>query len=191
MEQVPHVQLLATNDARVQIGRYSYGNPKLFLWNESDRIKIGSFCSIADEVAVFGGGEHRSDWLTTYPLRIAFDLEGGGTDGHPQSKGVTRIGNDVWIGYRSTVLSGVAIGDGAIIGAGAVVTKDIEPYAVVAGNPAKVIRKRFPADVVDQLLRIEWWDWPLEEILAHVDILCSPRHEDLVRLAANRFRGNT
>jgi acetyltransferase-like isoleucine patch superfamily enzyme len=173
-------------DPRVSVGRFTYGNPKLHVWAQNERIEIGSFCSIADEVAIFGGGEHRTDWITTFPLRIAFADPSAGADGHPATKGATRIGNDVWLGYRAIVLSGVTIGDGAVIAAGAVVASDVPAYAIVAGNPARLVRLRFPEDVIVQLLRLSWWNWPLEKIRACTDLLCSNDHRRLLDLHAAR-----
>lgn len=147
---------LVSEDPRVTVGRFTYGSPKLRVWAEADRIAIGAFCSIAEDVAILGGGEHNQQWLTTYPLRIALGDPLAGRDGHPASKGPTTIGNDVWIGHGAIVLSGVEIGDGAVVGAGAVVTRDVAPYAVVAGNPARQVRLRFdPASIAD-LLELPW-----------------------------------
>lgn len=168
----PNIPLLRSIVPSVIAGRYSYGRPKFMTWTQEDRITIGSFCSIADEVVIFGGGEHRIDWITTYPLRVVFNLPGAGKDGHPHTKGETRIGNDVWIGYRAVILSGVTLGDGVVVGAGAVVTKDAPPYSIVAGNPAKVIRYRFDEDVIEALLRIKWWEWPIEKIIENAGVLC-------------------
>jgi chloramphenicol O-acetyltransferase type B len=172
--------LLTIADSRISVGRYTYGNPRLMIWNESERINIGSFCSIAEEVVIFGGGEHRVDWITTYPLRIAFDDPLAYSDGHPASKGQTKIGNDVWIGYRAMILSGVTIGDGAVIGAGSVVATDVPAYAIVAGNPAKVIRYRFSPDIISKLEMVRWWDWSIEEIKMRMPILCSSNVENII-----------
>ncbi|WP_379653927.1 CatB-related O-acetyltransferase [Pseudoxanthomonas sp. UC19_8] len=160
------IALLVSDDPRISVGRFTYGNPMLKVWAEDESIAIGAFCSIADEVIIFGGGEHRSDWVTTFPLRIAFGDPLAKRDGLPASKGPTRIGSDVWLGHGAMVLSGVSVGDGAIVGAGAVVAKDVPPYAIVAGNPAKVVRKRFSEDQIEALLAIRWWDWPIEKIHA-------------------------
>lgn len=164
---------LIPTDSRVSVGRFTYGNPQFMLWSDSERIQIGAFCSIADEVVIFGGGEHRTDWVTTFPLRIAFDAPLAYKDGHPASKGTTKIGNDVWIGFRAIVLSGVTIGDGAVIGAGAVVATNVAPYSIVIGNPAKVVRYRFPAHEIEKLLALRWWDWETDKIKANISILCS------------------
>lgn len=155
---------LQSPDSRVLVGEFTYGSPRFRLWGEQERIVIGKFCSIADGVTIFGGGEHRADWVTTFPLRVAFDDPLAFQDGHPASKGETKIGNDVWIGYGATILSGVTIGDGAIVGAGAVVTRDVAPYTIVAGNPARLIRPRFPENQIAELLTIKWWNWPLDRI---------------------------
>lgn len=176
------VPLLRSMDPRVTVGRYTYGDPKFLLWGSEDRIDIGSFCSIAQNVTVFGGGEHNVDWITTYPLRIAFGHVLAGKDGHPKTKGKTTVGSDVWVGYGAVILSGVTIGDGAVIGAGSVVTKDVPPYAIVAGNPARLIRYRFNEDTRAMLLQIAWWNWPLEEIEANVATLCSPDVEAFSRI---------
>lgn len=173
MSVASNIPTLTSADPRIRIGRFTYGNPRLLLWDDKERIEIGSFCSIADDVAIFGGGEHRPDWVTTYPLRIAFGDEDAGRDGHPSSKGPTVIGHDVWIGFRATILSGVRIGNGAVIGAGAVVTDDVPAYAIVAGNPARLVRFRFSVEQVQGLQRLAWWDWDVEMIRAQVGELCS------------------
>jgi chloramphenicol O-acetyltransferase type B len=172
---------LKSNDYRVSVGRFSYGNPSLFMWKEDDTICIGSFCSIAIEVAIFGGGEHRTDWVSTFPLRIAFDDPMAEKDGHPGSKGHTVIGNDVWIGYRAVILSGVTIGDGAVIGAGSVVASNVPPYAIVAGNPAKVIKYRFTPEIIEKLIDIKWWDWDIEKIKSNVHLICAPNIEEFIK----------
>lgn len=165
---------LTTDDARINIGRFTYGGATFKLWSASERVEVGAFCSFAEQVLIFGGGEHRVDWVSTHPLRIAFNSPGAGEDGHPHSKGTTRIGNDVWIGHGAMVLSGVTVGDGACIGAGAVVSKDVPAYSIVAGNPGRVIRQRFGEDQIQQLLRICWWNWPVERIKRYEALLCSP-----------------
>lgn len=168
-----HIDSLVSNDHRISVGRFTYGNPSLKVWGENESVSIGAFCSIADDVVIFGGGEHRKDWITTFPLRIAFGDALAGLDGHPTSKGPTCIGNDVWIGHGACVLSGVTIGDGAIIGARAVVAHDVLPYTIVGGNPAKILKRRFTDRQITALLAIRWWDWPVEEIHARQHLLCS------------------
>lgn len=174
---------LVSQDSRVTVGVRTYGSPQFLLWGPAERISIGSYCCIAGEVAILAGGEHNTRWVTTYPLRIAFDDPLAEKDGHPASKGPTCIGHDVWIGFRATILSGVTIGDGAVIGAGAVVTHDVPPYAVVGGNPARLLRLRFPAAVVARLVEIRWWEWPEERIRAATPLLCSSRLDDFIAFA--------
>jgi len=154
------------------IGRFSYGEPKVLRWGEKATLKIGSFCSIADSVTILLGGEHNPNMVTTYPFNQFFE-EFKSIVGHPSTKGDVVIGNDVWIGENALVLSGVSIGDGAVIGACSVVTKDVEPYTIVGGNPVKVIRKRFDEETISKLLRIRWWDWDIKRIKENVPFLLS------------------
>lgn len=164
---------LTSDDPRISIGRFTYGGAGFRLWSAGERVEVGAFCSFAENVLIFGGGEHRVDWVTTHPLRIAFNSPGAGQDGHPHSKGPTRIGNDVWIGHGAMVLSGVTVGDGACIGAGAVVSKDVPPYSIVAGNPARVLRLRFSEEKIARLLQIAWWNWPVDSIKRYESLLCA------------------
>ncbi len=154
------------------IGDWTYGNPEIMKWNGGTTLKIGRFCSIAKGVRILLGGEHHMDWVTTYPLDLVLN-ESGGAVKQPATKGDIVIGNDVWIGVNSIILSGVTIGDGAVVGAASVVTRDISPYTIVTGNPARPIRKRFEEQVIEVLLSIRWWDWPLEKIKLATPLLMS------------------
>jgi acetyltransferase-like isoleucine patch superfamily enzyme len=157
----------------ITMGRHSFFVPQIVRFEgDHARITVGSYCSINKDVSIFPGGNHRIDWVTTYPFRIRFKMPGAFVDGHPTSKGDVQIGSDVWIGRGAVILSGVTIGDGAVVGAEAVVTKDVEPYSVVGGNPAVHLKYRFSADQRAALLRIRWWDWPHEDVLARVAELC-------------------
>jgi acetyltransferase-like isoleucine patch superfamily enzyme len=159
---------------RLLMGPHSYGEPLIPTYpGDSSWVRIGAFVSIALDVVMMDGGNHRTDWISTYPFRLVFGMQGALEDGHPFSKGDILVGNDVWIGRGARILSGITIGDGAVIGGYSVVTKDVRPYAIVAGNPAREIRRRFEDEQVEALLRIAWWHWPLEKVLAAVPELCS------------------
>ena len=137
----------------------------LYEWN-GDRLIIGKFCQIAAGVEfVMNGANHQMNTVSTFPF---FTLEGWNASAPQKSdmplKGDTVIGNDVWIGQNATIMPGVHIGDGAIIGANSLVSKDVEPYTIVAGNPIRVIRKRFDDELIDLLERFKWWDKSIEEI---------------------------
>jgi acetyltransferase-like isoleucine patch superfamily enzyme len=169
----------------VEIGTHSYGTPSVHIDRLPDgrttgrRLIIGPYCSIAGGVQVFLGRNHRVDWISTYPFRARWDMPGAYEDGHPASKGDVRIGADVWIGDGATIMSGVTIGPGAVIAATTTVTKDVRPYAIVGGNPAREIRRRFDDADVDFLLWLRWWDWPEETIRATVPLLCSESLNEL------------
>lgn len=176
--------------SRIRVGRFSYGvtAESILQWNEGANLEVGSFCSIARGVTFMLGGNHRSDWITTYPFGHIFkDIFGEDVPpGHPSSKGDIVIGNDVWIGDRATIMSGVTIGDGAVIAANSHVAKDVGSYEIWGGNPARKIRDRFPEDVRDLLLRIRWWDLPIESIRDNLHVLCNvPSPEVLTQLLAN------
>jgi virginiamycin A acetyltransferase len=176
-EKLSSLNLLSLNPklARYEIGKFSYGDqpPAVLSFGGANSIlKIGNYCSLAAGVTILLGGEHHPQWITTYPFNIV--LEGVTTrKPNPYSKGNVIIGNDVWIGKNVLILSGVQIGDGAIVGASSVVTNDIEPYSIVAGNPAKLIRKRFDEETVEKLLKIKWWYWDLERIKKNMPLLLS------------------
>jgi virginiamycin A acetyltransferase len=152
------------------IGEFTYGKPLIKTWGEGGRLEIGKFCSIAEDVMFILGGEHRSDWITTYPFNLIFP-EFSWIKGHPSTKGDIFIGNDVWIGQGATILSGVFVGDGAVIGAKSVVTKAVNPYEIVAGNPARHIRYRFDEKIVNFLLNVKWWEWDLNKIRENINLL--------------------
>jgi acetyltransferase-like isoleucine patch superfamily enzyme len=167
---------------RLTMGRCSYGEPLIPTYpGDTAWVRVGAFVSIALDVVLLDGGNHRTDWVSTYPFRARFNLPGAYSDGHPQAKGNVVIGNDVWIGRGARVLSGVTVGDGAVIAGYSVVTKDVRPYAIVAGNPARELRRRFSDEQIEDLLRIAWWEWPLEKIVETVPQLCSENVEAFIQ----------
>ncbi|WP_018971065.1 CatB-related O-acetyltransferase [Rubritalea marina] len=155
-------------------GTYCRGLPKLRIlrWDPDEKLIVGNFCSIAVDTKIFLGGNHRPEWVTTYPFN-KFWKEASHIEGSPFSKGDVIIGNDVWIGNGAVILSGVKINDGAVIGASAVVSMDVPPYAIVVGNPARVVKFRFDDDTILKLLDLKWWDWSDDRILQKVDLLQS------------------
>ncbi|MCH5585258.1 Vat family streptogramin A O-acetyltransferase [Shimazuella sp. AN120528] len=197
MEQNPNVQFIKNivTNPNIQAGDYSYYNSKngepfedqvLFHYDVyGDKLIIGKFCSIAAGTTfIMNGANHQMDG-STYP----FHLFGNGWEKFVPSledlpfKGDTVIGNDVWIGRNVTVMPGVKIGDGAIVAAHAVVTKDVEAYSIVGGNPTKEIKKRFSKEKIDEWLTIKWWDWDIELISANIDKIVSGDLDGLKRAA--------
>ena len=178
---------LVTNP-NIRVGRYSYYSgyyhghgfddcARFLLPDEGvDKLIIGSFCSIGSGATFIMAGNqgHRSDWISTFPFFWMSDVPAfAGAENGYKPAGDTVIGNDVWIGSEAIIMSGVTIGDGAVIGARALVTKDVEPYAIVGGNPAKIIRKRFKDSDIVRLLELRWWDWSDEELRDAMPILSS------------------
>lgn len=173
----------------IVVGRYSYysgyyhghsfDDCARFLSREpgADRLVVGSFCSIGSG-AVFmmaGNQGHRNDWVSTFPFFYMRDEEpafAAALDAY-QAAGDTVIGSDVWIGSEAMFMPGVQVGHGAVIGSRALVTRDVEPYAVVGGTPAREIRKRFPDGQVAMLLEMAWWDWPTERLRDAMPLLCA------------------
>ena len=152
----------------VSLGRHVYGpGPDTFqTFMPLARIVVGSFCSISPEARILAGSEHVTDGPAMYALKTLMFEPGRDNTGEAIDRGATELGNDVWIGMRAIVLSGVLVGDGAVIGAGAVVSRPVPPFAIVAGNPARVVRYRFDEPVRHRLLALRWWDLDDEAILA-------------------------
>ena len=175
------------------IGEYTYyfnpSNPEdfennvLYLYDYlGDKLIIGKFCAIAAGVKfIMNGANHKLNAFSTYPFTLFGKGWGEGLSNiqNLPVKGDTIIGNDVWIGFESMVMPGVKIGDGAIIGSKSLVTKDVPPYTIVGGNPAKIIRTRFDDETIELLLKIKWWDWSIEKITENIDVLHS---EDIEKL---------
>lgn len=164
---------LAERYPGLPIGRGSYGDIAIQKWDKDWQLTIGAYCSFAQGVRILLGGEHRTDWVTTYPFNV---LHAGSRHitGHPHSKGKVTIGNDVWVGTEALILSGVTIGDGAVIGARTVVTRDVPPYAIVSGSPAKVVKYRFPEPVIQRLLAVRWWAWDEAQVERAIPDLLQP-----------------
>lgn len=173
-----------------EIGEYTYCSGRLnVIPYPGSKLKVGKFCSIAPEVTILlgGTGDHKMDAASTYPF-------GSFNDDWPEANNPRNkiagdvpqydviIGNDVWVGYGATILSGVRIGDGAVIGASAVVTNNVEPYTIVAGNPACLIRKRFDDETIRKLLVMKWWDWPSEKIKRNVNNISDAHVSKLLQI---------
>jgi acetyltransferase-like isoleucine patch superfamily enzyme len=162
-------------DGTLVMGNMSYYAPNVVKFKgDTGRVIIGNFASVAPDADFYVGGLHRVEWVSLYGLRAMLELPGAYEDGFTHGRGDIVIGSDTWITNGCTVMSGVTIGDGAVVGTKAVVAKDVRPYAIVVGNPAKEIGRRFSDEQVDALLRIRWWDWPTERVKEHVDALSSP-----------------
>jgi virginiamycin A acetyltransferase len=144
---------------------YNFEKNVLYLFDFiGDRLIIGSFCQIASGVSfIMNGANHSLEGISTYPFKV-FGDPWSSAELNLVTKGDTIIGNDVWIGNAARFMPGVKIGDGAIIAANSLVTKDVDPYSIVGGNPAKEIRKRFSEEKIKSLLDLKWWDWPQEKI---------------------------
>src|SRR5450759_1342115 len=157
------------------MGKHSYATPRVHYYDgDTARIIIGDWSALAAEVELLHGGNHRLDSAASFPIerRLGLPLDKASLD--VWNKGDVVIGSDVWIGRSTLIMGGVSIGHGAVIAARSTVTKDVEPYSVVAGAPARLLRKRFDASTINALLRIAWWDWPEDVIRQRVATLASP-----------------
>lgn len=171
---------------QIEVGDYTYyddfesvenfeKNVKYLFDFTGDKLIIGKFCMIASDVTfIMNGANHLSNAISTYPFAIFGEDWSDAMEGkeYPNKKN-TVIENDVWIGYGATIMPGVRIGNGAIVATKSVVTRDVLPYSIVGGNPAKEIKKRFSDEEIEQLLAMAWWNWPLEKITNHVKDLTS------------------
>ncbi|HWI08774.1 MAG TPA: CatB-related O-acetyltransferase [Solirubrobacteraceae bacterium] len=162
-------------DGTLVMGNMSYYAPNVVKYTgDSGRVIVGNFASVAPDADFYVGGQHRTEWVSQYGLRAMLDLPGAHEDGFTHGRGDIVVGSDTWVTNGCTVMSGVTIGDGAVVGTKAVVAKDVRPYAIVVGNPAREIRRRFSDEQVEALLRIRWWDWPTDKVKQHVEIISSP-----------------
>lgn len=189
------------NNPNINIGDYTMYNdfvnePTMFEKNNilyhypinNDKLIIGKFCSIACGAKfLFNSANHNMSSLSTYPFPLFFEEWNLNKENVTESwnnKGNIVVGNDVWIGYEAVIMAGVTIGDGAIIGTRAVVTKDVPPYTIVGGIPAKIIRKRFSDEIISKLLEIKWWDWEKNRIQNNIEKIKSG---DIERLKCNKI----
>lgn len=167
-----------------EIGIETYGNPKVFSWGADNTLKLGSYCSIGGDVQILLGGNHRVDWVSTFPFPARWP-EAADIPGHPASKGDVIIGHDVWIGRQTVILSGVSIGTGAVIGCNSVVGSDVPPYTITAGNPARSIRQRFSDDIVKRLLASRWWERNREELVPLLPLICDTNIDAFLNAVEN------
>ena len=176
---------------RISVGDYTYyddfedvynfeKNVKYHFDFIGDKLIIGKFCMIASGVTfIMNGGNHLTETITSYPFAIFGNGWEQAMEGKEYpTKGDTIIGNDVWIGYKATIMPGIHIGDGAVVAANSTVTKDVEPYAIVGGNPAREIKKRFSEEQIEKLLEMKWWEWDIERITQHVKKLTGKNLDD-------------
>ncbi len=161
---------------------YNFEKNVLYLMEfMNDKLIIGKFCQIAMGARfIMNVANHSLDGVSTYPFKV-FGKSWANTPLNAFCKGDTEIGNDVWIGNSATFMPGVKIGDGAVIGAHALVTKNVEPYSIVGGNPAKLIRKRYDDKTIEFLLQLAWWDWPIEKITKNLTAIATGDLEALKR----------
>lgn len=169
----------------MSFGKYTYGYPLIHYSNHDAKLVVGNFCSIAGGVSIYLGGNHRHDWVTTYPFghihQNTFDSYNGA--GHPSTKGDVIIGNDVWIGANAIIMSGVTLGDGVVVANNSHVVSNAEPYSLVGGNPAKFIKYRFEPEQIEKLLQIQWWNWDDVKINEYTQLLCNVDIDNFINSA--------
>jgi acetyltransferase-like isoleucine patch superfamily enzyme len=179
-------------DPRVFVGRGTYGDPLLVLYSADDRIEIGRYCSISSDSKILGGGEHNYRTTSSFPFYWYHGEDPEAEAADPKliryrtaaHKGATRIGADVWIGYGAMILSGVTVGHGAVLGAGALIASDVAPFSIMVGNPARCLKRRFDDATVERILAVRWWDWKAECVYQYQDLLCSEPQKFLAAVDA-------
>lgn len=197
----PHTIFLKNfiDHPNIQIGEYTYFNDfRLPVENvrqllvpymhqgAPEKLMIGKFVQIAHGVQIItSSANHQMDGFSTYPFAVFGEPWSSSYEVKWPNKGDTMIGNDVWVGHEALIMPAISIGDGAIIASRSVVTKDIDPYTIVAGNPAKVIRKRFDEEIILSLLEIKWWDWPIEVINKNIATIVAPDINALKKIKCN------
>lgn len=173
------LQRLSWASQCAEVGDFTYADhPKIWTWGEGAKLYIEKFCSIGANVQFLLGGNHHTEWCSTYPFNVLTPSICPNEERCASTKGDIRIGNDVWIGNDAVILSGVTIGDGAVIANSAVVTQSVSSFMVVGGVPAKPIKQRFQANVISIL---QWWNWPLDKLAEALPILCSKDYNALFK----------
>lgn len=168
------------------VGRHTYGLPEVEVYKGSEsRVIIHSFCSISPRVLFIVGGIHRKEWVSLFPFRALWKMPGAYSDGMPTTKGDIVVGCDVWLGTEAMILSGVTVGHGSVVCARSVVTRNVPPFAIVAGVPARVIGYRFDEPTRARLLQVAWWDWSDNKIRMAVSSLSSPDVEAFLTAATS------
>lgn len=169
---------------KYEIGEYTYGWPQIYDYGSNACLKIGRFTDMAHDIKILLGGNHHTEWVSDFAFykyhSVFTNFDKGWTQ---QDRGDTVIGNDVWIGRGAMLMPGVKIGDGAVIEAGAVVAKEIPPYAIAVGNPARVIKYRFLPEQIEDLLKIKWWDWSESKINEFMPLLASSDIDAFIKAA--------
>jgi acetyltransferase-like isoleucine patch superfamily enzyme len=188
-----HSMSIPTVKDVLKVGSFSYGtnNLRILFRDSGERVVIGKYCSIAKDVTIVLGGGHRHDWITTYPFGHVAQNDFGTeqSDGHPTTKGSVTIGNDVWIGTGATIMSGINIGDGAVIAANAHIVNDIPPFGIAGGNPGKLIKLRFDEETITRLMNVKWWDFPIEEV-NRIKMLISQSPTEKILCELENIRSN-
>lgn len=191
MNEIKFISKDVRQKSQLYVGRHSYGilRKNVIINGEGKNLYVGRYCSIGNDVKFILGGNHRVDWASTFPFGVYFREELGEVTikGHPHSNGDIVLGHDVWCGINCLILSGVNIGNGAVIGAGSVVTEDIGPYEIWAGNPARFIKKRFDDDVIDALEALKWWEFDVDTVVEIAPLLSQSPNVELLQSLAEKY----
>ena len=181
---VPELLSLRQRYPWAEFGEGSYGGLNIFKWDESTKLRVGAYCSFSFDTRILLGGEHRIDWVTTFPFSALWDVAKD-IKGHPATSGDVVIGNDVWVGAGALILSGVTIGDGAVIAARTLLTAGtkVPPYSIWGGTPGKQIGVRFHDRQIDRLMRIKWWEWSKDRICYAMPMLLSKNIDEFLEFA--------
>jgi acetyltransferase-like isoleucine patch superfamily enzyme len=173
----------------MSIGKYTYGIPNIYIANnnENSKLVIGNYCSILENVNIYLGGTDRSNWISTYPFGHIYTKQFNCINlvDNPKIKGDVIIGNDVWIGENVKIISGITIGDGAVILNNSHIVKDVEPYSIVSGNPAVLVKYKFTQEQIENLLIIKWWEWDEKKINYYIPLLCSDDIDEFIYSVLN------